>query len=98
MRSREIRTCDMIPLIMNPRRPEPIARLRIFLSSPGDVAEERQLAREAVAELAREPGFESAKLEVISWDDPQGRTPLVAQLDPQRAVERGLPKPSECDV
>jgi TPR repeat protein len=83
---------------MSPRRPEPVARLRIFLSSPGDVAEERQLAREAVAELAREPGFESAKLEVISWDDPQGRTPLVAQLDPQGAVERGLPKPSECDV
>jgi hypothetical protein len=83
---------------MNPRRSEPVARLRIFLSSPGDVAEERQLAREAVAELAREPGFESAKLEVISWDDPQGRTPLVAQLDPQGAVERGLPKPSECDV
>ncbi len=88
----------MIPRIMNPRRAEPVARLRIFLSSPGDVAEERQLAREAIAELAREPGFESAKLEVISWDDPQGRTPLVAQLDPQGAVERGLPKPSECDV
>jgi Sel1 repeat-containing protein len=98
MRPREIRACDMIPPIMNPRRPESVTRLRIFLSSPGDVTEERQLAREAVAELAREPGFESAKLEVISWDDPQGRTPLVAQLDPQGAVERSLPKPSECDV
>jgi hypothetical protein len=88
----------MIAAIMNARRSEPVARLRIFLSSPGDVVEERQLAREAVAELAREPAFESAKLETISWDDPQGRTPLVAQLDPQGAVERGLPKPSECDV
>jgi hypothetical protein len=72
--------------------------LRIFLSSPGDVAEERQLARDAIAELAREPQFETAKLEPISWDDPQGRTPLVAQLDPQAAVARGLPKPSECDA
>ena len=72
--------------------------LRIFLSSPGDVAEERQLAREAIAELQREPEFEESKLEPVSWDDPQGGTPLVAQLDPQTAVEHGLPKPSECDV
>jgi hypothetical protein len=72
--------------------------LRVFLSSPGDVAKERQLAREAIAELQREPQFEAVKLEAVSWDDPQGRTPLVAQLDPQTAVERGLPKPSQCDA
>jgi hypothetical protein len=72
--------------------------LRIFLSSPGDVAEERQLARDAIAELQREPQFENVKLEAVSWDDPQGRTPLVAQLDPQTAVARGLPAPSQCDV
>ena len=72
--------------------------LRVFLSSPGDVGEERQLARDAIAELAREPQFEAAKLEAMSWDDPYGRTPLVAQLDPQTAVERGLPKPSQCDA
>ena len=72
--------------------------LRIFLSSPGDVAEERQLARDAIAELQREPQFERVKLEAVSWDDPQGRTPLVAQLDPQTAVARGLPGPSQCDV
>lgn len=72
--------------------------LRIFLSSPGDVAEECQLARDAIAELQREPQFQQVKLEPVSWDDPQGRTPLVAQLDPQTAVERGIPKPSECDV
>jgi hypothetical protein len=74
-------TCDIIPPILNSHGPEPVHRLRIFLSSPSDVAEERQLTREAVAELARQPGFESAKLEVVGWDDPQGRTPLVAQLD-----------------
>jgi tetratricopeptide (TPR) repeat protein len=72
--------------------------LRIFLSSPGDVAEERQLARDAIAELQREPQFESVRLDAVSWDDPQGRTPLVAQLDPQAAVARGLPSPSQCDV
>ena len=48
--------------------------------------------------MQREPQFEAAKLEAVTWDDPHGRTPLVAQLDPQTAVERGLRKPSECDV
>ena len=72
--------------------------LRIFLSSPGDVAAERQLARDAIAELQREPQFQSVKLEAVSWDDPQGRTPLVAQHDPQSALARGLPPPSQCDV
>jgi hypothetical protein len=70
--------------------------LRIFLSSPGDVAEERELARDAIDELQREPQFEATKLQAISWDDRRGRTPLVAQLDSQTAVERGLPKPSQC--
>ncbi len=72
--------------------------LRIFLSSPGDVVEERHCARDAIAELQREPQFEAVKLEAVSWDDPHGRTPLVAQFDPQTAVERGLPKPSQCDA
>jgi hypothetical protein len=72
--------------------------LRIFLSSPGDVVEERQCAREAIAELQREPQFEHVKLEAVSWDDPQGRTPLPAQLDPQTGVARDLTKPSACDA
>jgi hypothetical protein len=46
--------------------------LRIFISSPDDVAGERQLAREAIAELQREPQFSAAKLEAISCDDPHG--------------------------
>ncbi len=51
-----------------------------------------------IAELQRDQLFETVRLETVSWDDPQGRTPLLAQLGPQKAIARGLPKPCECDV
>jgi hypothetical protein len=35
---------------------------------------------------------------VITWDDPNASTPMLAHLSPQAAVNRGLPRPSECDV
>lgn len=75
-----------------------LVTLRVFVPSPDDVVEERRLARDAIAELQRESQFEAAQLLPVSWDDPHGRTPLVAQLDPQGAVARGLPMPSQCDA
>ena len=61
--------------------------VRIFLSSPGDVKEERDLARELI------------KTDLpYSWDDPKGSTPLPAPLTPQQAIDNGLIHPSQCDV
>ncbi|MCH7748238.1 MAG: SUMF1/EgtB/PvdO family nonheme iron enzyme [Acidobacteria bacterium] len=37
-------------------------------------------------------------IEVVSWDDPDAPAPMFATLTPQEAVNRGLPKPSECDL
>src|SRR5215831_3412236 len=76
--------------------PRPI---RIFLSSPGDVSEERRLAREVIKdELSVDPLLRGqVALDVVSWDDPFAPTPMLASLTPQEAVNRGLPKPSECD-
>jgi hypothetical protein len=74
--------------------------LRVFLSSPGDVADERGLARRLLKEeLAYERQFrDRVTFDVVSWDDPAAPTPMLATLPPQEAVNRGLPKPSECDV
>ena len=60
------------------RREVPV--VRIFLSSPGDVAEERTLARQLIdSELPKLPRFrERVKLELIAWDDPAARIPLLA--------------------
>jgi hypothetical protein len=73
--------------------------LRFFLASPGDVLEERRAVRELVEHLEREPLVRGRfTLEVVSWDDPDAPAPMLATLDPQEAVRRALPLPSDCDV
>ena len=58
--------------------------LRIFLSSPGDVADERGQARRLVERLGRDPSFRhKARIEAVAWGDPDAPTPMLAQLTPQ---------------
>ena len=74
-------------------------RLHIFLSSPDDVKRERQLAREVFDILESESAHrEWLKIEVVAWDKPGARGPLPAQLETVEAIERGLRKPSRCDI
>jgi len=76
-----------------------IKRLRVFLSSPGDMGAARAVVRDLVEKhLAKERVFQNAKLEVVSWDDPLKPLALDAFLTPQQAIDRHLPMPSECDV
>jgi HEAT repeat protein len=71
---------------------------RIFLSSPGDVADERSLARKVIAELSVEPFFkDNVILRIVSWDDPAGPVPMRSHLDPQANINIDRPKPSECE-
>jgi HEAT repeat protein/energy-coupling factor transporter ATP-binding protein EcfA2 len=73
--------------------------IRIFLSSPGDVNAERALTRKVVDELHLEPLLrDRVILQTVAWDDPSARTPMLATLTPQEAINRRLPKPSECDI
>ncbi|MBI1873616.1 MAG: hypothetical protein HYS05_06980, partial [Acidobacteria bacterium] len=73
--------------------------LKVFLSSPGDVAEERKAAREILERLPRDPLLTGQiTIEIVSWDDPYAPTPLLANLTPQQAIDRGLPRPSDCDL
>ena len=73
--------------------------LHIFLSSPGDVSRERQLAREVIERIQSEQLYrDQLKLEVVAWDKPGAGTRMPANLEPQEAINRGLKKPSECEV
>jgi len=73
--------------------------LRVFLSSPGDVADERGIARKVIARLPKEAQFrERVELEEVSWDAEGLEAPLTAQLTPQEAINACRPKPSQCDV
>ena len=73
--------------------------LRVFLSSPGDVTDERNLARQVLRKLEKERTFKGQiDLEEISWDDPDQAHPLDAHLTPQKAIDRSLAAPSACDI
>jgi len=74
--------------------------LNIFLSSPGDVADERTYARQIIdEELAKKPAFRGKfTFDAVSWDDPNAPVPLEATITPQAEVNRQLPRPSACGI
>ncbi|MEM9628278.1 MAG: DUF4062 domain-containing protein [Pseudomonadota bacterium] len=77
-----------------------VEQFRIFLSSPGDVQAERDIARKLIKDVLPYSPFirGRATFDVVSWDDPHAAPGLDAHLTPQEAINRQLPKPSECDI
>ena len=73
---------------------------RIFLSSPGDVSQEREKAMHFITnELAkRVPHQDPVTCEVIAWDNPFSRLPLLGNETPQESVNKFGRKPSACDI
>lgn len=71
----------------------------IFLSSPGDVNAERDLAQQVVEQFNRDVEFNSHfQLHLYRWDDPNVRLPMEAGETPQKSVDVYMKKPSECDL
>ncbi len=77
-----------------------VTLIRIFLSSPGDVPEERTLARQVIdTVLTKLPGLRGrVALELVAWDDPAASIPLLAQESPQDSVNAARPRPANCDI
>jgi hypothetical protein len=72
---------------------------RIFLASPGDVRDERELARAVIEQIRAERAFRGrVDLECVAWDQSGAEVAMEADLTPQEAIKRGLPKPSQCDL
>ena len=63
--------------------------LRIFVSSPGDVSEERALAERVLRHVAEEYR-ESVCLDVLLWE----HEPLFAHT----GFQQQIPRPSQCDL
>lgn len=68
--------------------------LRVFLASPGDVADERVLALRVLAlrvleELQYDPLLRGKiTAETVAWDRPGAGTPMLATLTPQEAIKQ----------
>jgi formylglycine-generating enzyme required for sulfatase activity len=79
--------------------PEQIPNIRVFISSPGDVNDERKIALDVIERLPYRPAFrERVAFRVVAWDKQGADTPMRATLTPQDAINQGLPKPSQCDI
>lgn len=75
-----------------------MSTFRIFLSSPGDCAEERDAVHEIASRLNADPLVSSfIRVEVVAWDWGTG-VPLEALASPQESVNRHLALPEDCDV
>ena len=79
--------------------PTPL-HLRVFLSSPGDVANERALALQVLLqEIPYKPALrERVSIEVVAWDHPGAKVPMRATIAAQESVNISRLKPSECDI
>jgi formylglycine-generating enzyme required for sulfatase activity len=79
--------------------PEHIPYIRVFISSPGDVSDERKIALDVIDYFPNRPAYrEKVAFRVVAWDKPGAGTAMLGTLTPQEAINRGLPKPSECDI
>lgn len=71
---------------------------RVFLSSPGDCADERNACHEIASRLNSDPLVSSfTHIEVVAWDWGAG-IPLEALASPQESVNRHLALPEDCAV
>ncbi len=74
-------------------------RIRVFLSSPGDVGDERAIAVDVLDRLRYDTELrERADFEVVAWDRPGASAPILATRTPQASIDEGLPRPADCDI
>ena len=79
--------------------PKELPVIRIFVSSPGDVLQERDIATDVIEKLAKRPSYENrAVIRAVRWDDPDRHIPMLANRDPQESVNAALPRPALCDI
>lgn len=73
--------------------------VKVFISSPSDLAAERKICASVVERLNRDPFLiGDVALKAFAWDDPNARVPFLAALSPQEAVNRGMIRPGDADV
>ncbi len=63
--------------------PQSPLHLRVFLASPGDVADERALALTVLEQLQYDPLLQGRiTIEIVAWDKPGAGTPMLVTMSP----------------
>lgn len=71
----------------------------MFLSSPGDVGDERAIAVDVLDRLRYDKQLRGrADFEVVAWDRPGASAPILATRTPQASIDQGMPRPADCDI
>jgi hypothetical protein len=79
--------------------PRRIREIQIFLSSPGDVAEQREIVTSLIERLSHDPLIaEHFRISVVAWDTAGSSVPLSANQTPQASVNEYLAWPRDCDL
>ncbi|MEV6823343.1 HEAT repeat domain-containing protein [Amycolatopsis sp. NPDC051102] len=74
-------------------------RIRVFLSSPGDVRDERGIALDVLDRLRFDRQLRGqVDFEAIAWDRPGASAPFLATRTPQASIDEGLRRPADCDI
>jgi formylglycine-generating enzyme required for sulfatase activity len=73
--------------------------LKVFIGSPADVNDERQLAWNALTQLPYRPAFRGkVSFEAVAWNLPHPKIPLLANIPAQSSVNWIKGEPSACDL
>jgi HEAT repeats len=73
--------------------------LRIFLASPGDVGDEREIALQVLDNLPYDPLLlGKLTIQQVAWDKRGAGAPILAGVTPQDSIAAGLPRPGQCDI
>jgi formylglycine-generating enzyme required for sulfatase activity len=77
----------------------PPVHLKVFIGSPGDVNDERQLALKLLNQMPYDPLLNGqVNFDVVMWDHRQGGATFFAGISAQDSVSRSLGKPADCDI
>jgi len=73
--------------------------LKVFIGSPSDVDDERQLAWNALTRLPHQPAYRGkVTFEAVAWNLPHPKIPLLANIPSQSSVNWIKGEPAACDV
>jgi Novel STAND NTPase 1 len=79
--------------------PDPVVYFKIFLSSPGDVPQERNDAEVIIQEINESGEFSHHfLLKLFRWDDKTVVLPMPVTDIPQKSVDIYMTLPSQCDL